>query len=313
MSDANRTSIRYLTESTWNLLPDPASLTTLRLTGESFTPEVENIVSAELRSDRMIADLIQAGQQVSGGFDFELSYGTFDELIQGALLSAWAGTASNVITNGVTEVSNSFSIEKAHLDIDEYFLFTGMMVNEFSLNLSTSAIATGSFGFMGSTTTLIQAANSATVASAATTNVMNCMGDVASLKEAAYASSLTNFSGVYIQELSLSINNNLRPIMSVGSNVLQEIALGKMDVTGTLSAYFSSARLFDKFLAGTAFQLEFQITDGTNSYTVLIPKAKFETDSIPAPGQDQDVIESLGWRAIRDPTLDAQIRITRSG
>jgi hypothetical protein len=283
-------------------------MTTLRLTGESLVPEVENIISAELRSDRMITDLIQVSRQNTGGFEFELSYGSFDTLLQGALFGTWA---TNVLKNSTVEYS--YSIEKAHLDIDEYFLFTGMMVNEFNLNLATSALATGSFDFIGSTATLAQSTNASTLVAANSNDIMNCMADVATLKEATYGGTLTALTGIYVQELSLTVNNNLRPIHAIGSNVMQEIGVGKCDINGTLNAYFTSDRLFDKFLAGTAIQLEFSITDGTNTYTVLIPKVKFETESIPAPGQDQDVMENLTWRALRDSVTGAMIQITRSG
>ena len=308
MADANRTQLRYQEEppGTWNT-PKTTSMTILRMTGESLVPEVENIISNELRSDRMVSDLIQVSRQNSGGFDFELSFASFDDLLEGALFGDWN---TNVLKQGIVE--HSYTIEKSHLDIDEYFLYSGMMVNDFNLTLATSAIATGSFGLLGSSANLQQAANAGTLVQANTNTIMNCMGNVASLKEGDYSSALTNMSGVYVQELSIAIANNLRPVFAIGSNVIQEIAVGKADITGTLNAYFTSDRLFDKFLAGTSVQIEFQITDGSNTYTFFIPKAKFETESIPAPGQDQDVIENLTWRAIRDSSTGTTLQITRS-
>jgi hypothetical protein len=306
MADSNRTSLRYQEETVWNT-PVTTNMKRLRMTGESIVPEVENITSNELRSDRMISDLIQVSRQNTGGFDFELSFGSFDDLLEGALFGDWN---TDVLKQGIVE--HSYTIEKAHEDIDEYFLFSGMMVNSFNLTLATSAIATGSFGFLGSDASLSQATNATTLTAANSNSIMNCMGNVASLLEGTYGGTLTAFTGIYVQELSVAIANNLRPVMAIGSNVMQEIAVGKADITGTLNAYFTSDRLFDKFLAGTAVAIQFQITDGTNSYTVLIPKVKFQTESIPAPGQDQDVIENLTWTAIRDSVTDTMLQITRS-
>lgn len=308
MADSNRTSLRYQEEGAgaWNT-PVTTNMQRVRMTGESLVPEVENIVSNELRSDRMVSDLIQVSRQITGGFDFELSYGSFDDLLEGALFGDWT---TNVLKQGIVE--HSYTIEKAHEDIDEFFLFSGMMVNEFNLTLATSSIATGSFGFLGSATTLSQATNATTLTAANSNTIMNCMGNVASLVEGAYGGTMTALTGIYVQELSLSVANNLRPVMAIGSNVMQEIAVGKADISGTLNAYFTSDRLFDKFLAGDALQMQFQITDGSNSYTVLIPKIKFETESIPAPGQDQDVIENLTWRALRDSSTGTMLQVTRS-
>ena len=305
MADSNRTGLRFQEETVWNTAMT-ADMTVIRMTGESLVPEVENITSNELRSDRMVSDLIQVSRQNSGGFDFELSYASFDSLLQGALFDEWTG---DILKQAIRKYS--YSIEKAHLDINQYFLFTGMMVNEFNLSLATGAIATGSFTFLGSNATLLQASNATTLSPANSNTIMNCMGNVASLQEATYGGTLTELTGIYVQELSITIANNLRPVMAIGSNVMQEVAVGKADITGTLNAYFTNDRLFDKFLAGTALQLQFQITDGTNSYTFLIPKIKFETESIPASGQDTDVVENLTWRAIRDATTGTMLQITR--
>jgi len=305
MSDANRVGLRYIEEVTWNSLPGTPTMTPLRYTGESLIPSVENIVSAEIRDDRMVSDLVQVSRSNTGGFELELSATSFDDLIEGALFNDWV---TDEIKNGTTR--HSYSIEKALLDIDEYFLFTGMMINSMTLTLATSAIAAGSFDFLGSAATLGQVTNAATLGAASATDIMNCMANVASLKE---GSSLTTLAGIYVQELSFTIANNLRPVYQIGGNTIAEIAVGKCDITGTLNAYFTNDRLFDQFLAGTGTQIEFTIEDAAgNDYTVLFPNVKFETESVVAPGQDQDVIETLTWRALRDPAEDAMIKITRT-
>jgi len=305
MSDANRVGLRYIEEVTWNTLPGTPTMTPLRYTGESLIPSVENIVSAEIRDDRMISDLVQVSRSNTGGFELELSAASFDDLMEGALFNSWS---TDVLKNGTEK--HSYSIEKALLDIDEYFLFTGMMVNSMTLTLATSAIASGSFDLLGSAATLGQATNAATLGAISTKPIMNCMGNVASLKE---GSSLTTLAGIYVQELSFTIANNLRPVYQIGSNTIAEIAVGKCDITGTLNAYFTNDRLFDQFLAGSPTQIEFAIEDSLgNDYTVLFPEVKFETESVVSPGQDQDVIETLTWRALRDSSEDAMIKITRT-
>ena len=304
MSDANRVGIRFIEEATWNTTPATPTMQAIRLTSDSMIPAVDTIISEELRDDRMVSDLIQISRSNTGGFDFELSATTFDDLFEGALFNSWA---TNVLKNGI-EV-HSYSIEKAMLDIDEYFMFTGMMVNGLTLTLATSSIAKGSFDFLGAGAALTQATGATSVTAATSTEIMNCMGNVASLKE---GSSLTTLAGIYVQELSFSIANNLRPVYQIGSNIIGAVAVGKMDITGTLNAYFANDRLFDQFLAGSATAIEFTIEDAAgNDYTVLFPRVKFESESVVAPGQDQDVIETLTWRALRDPTYNAMIHITR--
>jgi hypothetical protein len=306
MSDANRTRLLFAQETTWNT-PATASMTELRLTGESLVPEIETITSAELRSDRMISDVIQTSRQNSGGFDFEFSYATFNSLLEGAMFEAWSGLTLN---NGITK--KFYTIEKGHLDIDEYFLFSGMMVNTFTLNLATSSICTGNITFLGSDATLSQVTNAVATVSANTNDVFNCMGNVATIQEGNYSGAYTNMNGIYIQELSFTINNNLRPVHAIGFDTIQEVAVGKMDVTGNMNVYFTNDRLFDKFLAGSALKLKFQLSSGGSSYIFEFPRVKFETESTTAPGQDQDVIENMTWRALKDDTTGVQARIIKS-
>ena len=98
MSDAKQVQINFQTESVWGTTPSTAPQE-LRFTSESLAFNIENISSAEIRSDRQTTDLIQTGADASGGISFELSYGTFDDLIAGALWSTWeADVAVSIVT-----------------------------------------------------------------------------------------------------------------------------------------------------------------------------------------------------------------------
>lgn len=305
MADANRSSVRYIAEASWGVLPATPTMKAMRMTSEDLLPEVETIISEELRSDRMISDTVQVSFQNSGGVNFEFSAGTLDDWLEAALCSDWS---TDVLKNGIER--KSFSIERGHLDIDEYFLFTGMMANTFNLTLATGAIAKGNITFMGSAATLGQTTNATGGVTAANTKaVMNCMGNVATLKEGA---PLTVLSGVYVQELSFTINNNLRPINEIGSDVLAYVGMGKQDLTGTLNIHFMNDAVFDKFLAATQTAIEFTLSVGGDVYVFLFPNVKFETDNITTPGQDQDVLENVTWRALYDSANAAHIKIDRS-
>ena len=91
MSDANRVQLSYMPEAIWGTTPGSTALQALRITSESLGFNIENITSNELDYTRMTGDLIQTGAENSGGIDFELSYGTFDDLLEGALMSDWVG------------------------------------------------------------------------------------------------------------------------------------------------------------------------------------------------------------------------------
>jgi len=305
MSNANRVQLAFVEEQNWGTIPATPNMQLLRMTSDSLNHEVETITSSEIRADRNLGDVIQVNRQNSGGIEFEMSSGTFDSFIEGALFSTWT---NDTIKNGVTR--KSYSIEKSMLDESEYFIYKGMVVSDFSVNLATRSIATGSFNFMGGSSILQQTHFATTYTAATTTDVINCMANVASMQEGL---PLTTLTGIYIQNMSFTVANNLRGVSAIGYNTAMDIAFGKCDITGSLSMYFTSDRMYDKFMANTPTGIYFVIQDATgNSYTFTFPKVKFETESIPTPGQDQDVIESLTWRALYDTGIGASMQIDRT-
>ena len=113
MSDANRVRISYMPEVTWGTTPGTTALQALRITGESLGFNIENITSNELDYSRMVGDLVQTGAENSGGIDFELSYGTFDDMLEGAMMSDWvgvAGGATGTLTSGATAGNLEFTL-----------------------------------------------------------------------------------------------------------------------------------------------------------------------------------------------------------
>lgn len=110
----NQTGVFIVEETTWGTTPATPALQELRLTGEGINYEIENITSDELRSDRMVSDTVQVGQTTSGNIDFELSFGTYDSLMESALYSAFvpidSGNTSDVITAGASGSNLEISV-----------------------------------------------------------------------------------------------------------------------------------------------------------------------------------------------------------
>lgn len=102
MSDANRTAIRYIEETTWGETPASPTFQEARYTGESLNFNIENITSSEIRSDRQIDDLVQVGAEAGGDINFELSYKAYDDFIEGAMFSTWT---SRVIQKDVANIA----------------------------------------------------------------------------------------------------------------------------------------------------------------------------------------------------------------
>lgn len=85
MSDANLAVLAQIAEQSWSVLPPSPTFRKSRFTKDTLNFGKETVVSAELRDDRQIPDILLVGYSSLGGYDFELSTQEFDLLLQNAL------------------------------------------------------------------------------------------------------------------------------------------------------------------------------------------------------------------------------------
>lgn len=110
MSDANRTAVRFIEESTFAVTPAAPAFQELRYNSSSLAYSPKTVISDEIRSDRQISDVILVGYETSGDISTELSYGNLDTLMCGALFSDWTLTPerTNVTADSIiTDVAAS--------------------------------------------------------------------------------------------------------------------------------------------------------------------------------------------------------------
>lgn len=387
-ASSNRTGLSFLKESVWGTTPASA-LTDVNYTNQSLTFNIENITSNSIRSDRQVSDLIQTGADCSGGFEFELQFGGFDELLVAALFAGdWAGSAGAGIANDsisagdsasnleftlsntggagnttitlgssvthnlvdgqyfrlngsaaddgffkITDVTgnaltvtpdittsevleaadsatisgsmirngstmDSFTIERSHLDISQFFTYRGMVPNTLSLDFSANSILTGSFDFVGKNQILAQV-SSGTGANtgAATTDFLNAVSNVGevSLDGQPVASCL-------LQQVTVELNNNVRGLSSIGQLGFCDVIEGEVGVTGSINMYFKDEAMYSRYLAATSFGLSIRVNDGAgNTYIVSMPTCKFSADEIATGGKNSDVMENASYQAIMHP------------
>lgn len=302
IAETSQTRLAIVKEASYGVTPTTPVFTNLRYTGDSLKHNRGNVTSNEIRQDRNVADLIQVSGGAEGAINIELSYGAFDALIEAALCSAWS---TNVVKNGVTK--SSFTIEKTYEQgtTDTYLGYTGMVVNTMSLNIAVQEIVTGSFGFMGKGGYVSNAIISgATYADSPLNDVMSAGLSFSGL-------AITGAGSPNLTGLTLEINNNTRMQPVVGSIDSIGVGLGRFTVTGTATMYFENKTAYELFLAGTATDLEFTLSDGDNDYDFVIPRLKFSDGDVPVGGNDQDVILTLPFQALYDDTLEGTIEITR--
>lgn len=126
-SDTNRVAMLYSKETSYGVLPGTANFQTLRYTSESFKQDTDSTQSQEIRADRAVADIIRTGVSASGEIGFELSYGTYNDLMAAVLgdadtafsaihtLSALTTISASAVDNSFNDTANSFTVGNGYV------------------------------------------------------------------------------------------------------------------------------------------------------------------------------------------------------
>lgn len=306
MSFASGSALRvaYVAETAFGVTPATPSFKTLRTTGGGMRTTKATATSAELNPDRNVRDEMLLGLDSAGAYNFELSYGSLDDLLEAALQGAWA---TNVLKNG--NAPKSFTVEETlELGVtDSYARFTGAMVDSLSLALPSRGVITGSVNMMAKDETLATAiVSGATYAAANAKAIMTASAHVASL-------SAPGGGTPKIKSLNFDIKNNLRTRPVVGSKFSEEFGSGLCDVTGTLEAYFENNTLYQAVLDHGGGALSFTVGSVTNEkYTFLLPKIIFMNGEKRIGGNTDDVMVNIPFRAVYDETEACSLKITRA-
>ncbi len=109
IADTSRFQLYQMIETAWGVVPTTA-LKELRNTGESLKGKFGTTKSGEISSDRQISDLILIDASAEGGFNYEMSYGSFDDLLEGALYNSWSAPVTiTALTISAAATDDSFN------------------------------------------------------------------------------------------------------------------------------------------------------------------------------------------------------------
>lgn len=304
IANASEVQLSYVPETTWGTTPSTPTFQILRFTRESLKLLRESVVSSEMRADRNVTDQILVSGGASGGIGIELSYGTFDDLLESLLQNTWS---TNILKNGITKKSFTFEKKIELGTTDQYFRFTGMMVDSLKISVKAKEIVSGEFSLVGKGGALAQTPISgATYTNPTTEKVMSASADFASL-------SVGGVTTLNVQGLDLEIRNSLRPVDVAGSMERAGIGSGRFEVSGSLDVYFESNTAYDMFLAGNAVALSFVLGSTTlKKYRFDIGSLKFGDAEVFAEGADGDMMCRMSFNGIYNSGDAATLKITRA-
>jgi len=103
-ADSNRARIRYIKESdsNWGSTPNSGVTRELRYTGSTLNVQKDTTTSQEIRSDRMVSDIVETAMRSSGDLSVEFSAGSHDDFMEGFMYGAWTRPMGFDFVKGLT-------------------------------------------------------------------------------------------------------------------------------------------------------------------------------------------------------------------
>lgn len=298
MSSGAKVVSYIIPEVTPGVTPGTGTWDTLRLTGNAMTPTVNTATSDEITDSRISQGSVVTSTDIGGDLTAELSYGSFDKLLEAAFYGAWT---ANVLTVG--DVRHTFSIAKNYMDVGVYSLFKGVHIPTFALDIPSDGKVTVTFGtacldYTDSSVPIVLAPAAPTSTPFMSNgNVGTLLVDGASLEGQACVSGMT-----------ISLDNGLQAQRCIGTDKLgpgAQIAT-EAAITGTITLAWSATAwgIWKNTFTRKTVAVEFPITDSVgNKYTFSFPAVEVDGE-LPSGGK-RDLIEvTLNYTvAKQSPTI----------
>lgn len=303
MASGSRHALHLIPEVTYGTTPPTPAFLAVRHTKCGIGMDRDPLKSEELRSDRQISGFRLGQKSIGGPIEVEVSNDAqLETLLEGALNSTWA---TNTLKAGTTRKYFSMIREFADMGAGEekFMLANGVEIASAEFKVNPKNLAMVTFETIAKDQTFTATApTGATFGSPSTTMQMDNFTGAITEGGSAIA---------VVTELSLKIDNNMDRRFVVGSTTTILPDQGQCNITGSMTAYFENGDLLTKFMSDTQSSLQFVLSDGTNTLTVLLPAIKY-TGGKPDVSNDKSITITMPFQAIYDSGSASNIVITRS-
>jgi hypothetical protein len=273
----------------------------IREKGTTLALSKDTLVSEEITALRQTADVRHGARKVGGNIDMELSYTSFDVMLEALLGGTWT---NDVLKVGTTR--RSFSMMRKFADMtNPYHVFTGVEFNNLQLNIPANAMVTGTFGVLGKEAVAPAAAapTSSTYNTVSATSPMDSFSGV--LTEGGSAIAL-------ITEVQLTIDNGMEPRFVVGSKTSLRPSQGRCSVSGQASVFFEDDTMLNKFLNETVSAMTISLPDTAGNTTLItIPRVKYNGGQPDVKGEGP-IILAMPFLGLMDSVSSTSVQFTRT-
>lgn len=242
--------------TTWN---------TFAFTTNGLDASAQTTESQTIKDSRIAAGTLVTGVEVQGDIESEWSYGIQDGVLELVAFNAWN---SNVLTFGGTS-RKTLSIIRGFTDIDNFQVFTGCHINQWTLSIPDSGIVTSKFSIMAMKRIAYEVAPTGTVTPAGDAIPFTSLstGDILIEGE--------KKAGMCVTQIELTIDNTMQIQKCLDyenniSGILETIMKGSGNFTVAWSK--NTAELYEKQFLNEPISLEYSLKDKDgNKYTLSLP------------------------------------------
>lgn len=300
-ASGSQTRLAYVPEVTFNVTPATPQLT--ELPKQSMTIGITKALMTDptITSDRLQAEDRHGNITVGGDLVATLRHGIYDSLLESAIGGTWT---ANVLKNGLTQgiTPRSFTFEKGFRDVGKYEVYTGVRVNTFNLEINPGSLCTATFGLLGAGATASLTPLDSDVPLLVTGQAMSHVGGQITV----------GGTNAIATACTINIDNGMTSAYAIGSSTAKDVVWAESIVSGSVTFYVESdLTKFNYFLNEQSTSMSILLTDGTDSYTIVIPRVKFNSADTPIPNSGL-LFMTVNWKAAKDAATGASIQITRS-
>src|SRR6516165_6091684 len=106
LQSTNRVKLSKIRETTFGVTPTNPVFKAVRETSSSLAANPKTVISAEIRPDRQVTDLILVDEDAGGDDAGEIAFGVADDDFEEALQGAWSNNPPIVVATADTEISD---------------------------------------------------------------------------------------------------------------------------------------------------------------------------------------------------------------
>lgn len=244
---------------------------------------------------------------------------TFDILPTGWTTDSGTGKTirmffGDVLRNGTTTYSSTIERQYTDQAVPTYEYLSGLSVDKLTIPLGAQKIATATVSYTGaSTLSQTSRLSGATDTAAPTTDIFNTTSNLFGAIEGGSPLIGPDF----VLSMSMTINNNLRPQIALGSLSPVGIGNGEFNLSLSLDYYMGDNTIYSKLLSNTlsSFSFRLQDTAGENpnnaAYVFDMPSLRYTAGAPSVPGKNQDVMMNMTAQALMHATLGYTLHISR--